>query len=280
MYFLWLRTKQAFSLVELSIVLVILGLLAGGVLSGQALIRAAELRSVTADYQRYTAAIMVFRDKYFSFPGDMNNATQFWGSAGGANHTNDATCYSSITNDKRTCNGNGNGRLFFDDGVSDHSAPEWYRAWQQLANAGLIEGSYTGVADLAPRGATPGLNVPKGKISNTGFTLMSAGTTDTAEPNWWVGSYDGFAFGYKGYCLGDPTKGGCETFGIIFKPEEAWNIDTKLDDGRPATGLIRTWKGNGGADCNTTQDRFTAQYNLLNSKTVCGLFFAIQDPGN
>ena len=68
MYFLWLRTKQAFSLVELSIVLVILGLLAGGVLSGQALIRAAELRSVTADYQRYTAAIMVFRDKYFSFP--------------------------------------------------------------------------------------------------------------------------------------------------------------------------------------------------------------------
>ena len=48
--------RQGFSLVELSIVLVILGLLTGGILAGQSLIRAAELRAVTTEYQRYTAA--------------------------------------------------------------------------------------------------------------------------------------------------------------------------------------------------------------------------------
>ena len=72
--------RSAFSLVELSIVLVILGLLTGGILSGQSLIRAAELRSVTTEYSRYTAATYSFRDKYFALPGDMSNAESFWGS--------------------------------------------------------------------------------------------------------------------------------------------------------------------------------------------------------
>ena len=71
--------KNGFSLVELSIVLVILGLLTGGILGGQALIRAAELRAATTESQRYLAAINSFRDKYFALPGDMAIATRFWG---------------------------------------------------------------------------------------------------------------------------------------------------------------------------------------------------------
>ena len=71
---------QGFSLVELSIVLVILGLLTGGILAGQSLIRASELRAATAEYQRYATSIQSFRDKYMALPGDMTNATRFWGS--------------------------------------------------------------------------------------------------------------------------------------------------------------------------------------------------------
>jgi prepilin-type N-terminal cleavage/methylation domain-containing protein len=48
--------KQGFSLIELSIVLVILGLLTGGILTGQNLIRAAELRSITTQHQGYQTA--------------------------------------------------------------------------------------------------------------------------------------------------------------------------------------------------------------------------------
>src|SRR3569833_319215 len=73
--------KAAFTLVELSIVLVILGLLDGGVHTGQSLIRAAELRSVTTQYQRFLTAVQTFRDKYFALPGDMTNAHSYWGIA-------------------------------------------------------------------------------------------------------------------------------------------------------------------------------------------------------
>jgi len=68
--------RSAFTLVELSIVLVILGLLVGGTLTGQSLIHAAELRSVVKDYEKYKTAMHVFEDKYFALPGDMTNATE------------------------------------------------------------------------------------------------------------------------------------------------------------------------------------------------------------
>lgn len=67
--------RNAFSLVELSIVLVILGLLVGGILAGQSLIRASELRAVTSEQARIVTAIQAFRDKYFALPGDMRNAS-------------------------------------------------------------------------------------------------------------------------------------------------------------------------------------------------------------
>ncbi|MBX9726410.1 MAG: prepilin-type N-terminal cleavage/methylation domain-containing protein, partial [Rickettsiales bacterium] len=98
----------AFSLVELSIVLVILGLLVGGVLSGQSLIRAAELRAVSTEYSRYVTSAQTFRDKYFALPGDMNNATRFWGNLGGTNCTNSAGTSAVTTG---TCDGNGDGQV-------------------------------------------------------------------------------------------------------------------------------------------------------------------------
>ena len=78
---------RAFSLVELSIVLVILGLLVGGILAGQSLIHAAELRAVSSEYQRYRTAIYAFRDKYLGLPGDITTATNFWGAADGSTGT-------------------------------------------------------------------------------------------------------------------------------------------------------------------------------------------------
>ncbi len=101
--------RAGFSLIELSIVLVILGLLTGGILTGQNLIRAAELRSVTTEFQTYQTAVMTFRDKYFALPGDMRNATDFWGSAGGGGQG--AACSSANATTGSTCNGDGNGQI-------------------------------------------------------------------------------------------------------------------------------------------------------------------------
>lgn len=161
------NNEQAFSLVELSIVLVILGLLAGGVLSGRALIRAAEIKSVGTQYERYHVALNSFRDKYMALPGDMPNATQFWGRMAA---TADCVTNSSaaVNASKGVCDGNGDGNP---DGTgAAGKSEEALQFWRELANAGLIEGTYTGVAG-SNGGAdwTPGVNQPAGKISNTGW---------------------------------------------------------------------------------------------------------------
>ena len=66
--------KSGFTLVELAIVLVIIGLIIGGVLVGQDLIKAAEIRSSTTQIEKYNTAATAFRTKYDGFPGDLASA--------------------------------------------------------------------------------------------------------------------------------------------------------------------------------------------------------------
>lgn len=153
-----IHLQQAFSLVELSIVLVILGLLTGGILAGQSLIRASELRAVSTESSRYLTAAQTFRDKYFAIPGDMSNATKFWGD------DNDVCPDAAVTNGTPgTCNGNSDGYVR-EPGTTN----EMMRFWQHLALTGLLEGSYSGVEGSVGNwyDATAGVNVPKSKLNN------------------------------------------------------------------------------------------------------------------
>lgn len=258
------RCTGAFSLVELSIVLVILGLLVGGVLSGQSLIRAAELRSLSAQHQTITASIFSFRDKYFALPGDMTNATQFWGAA----HATPATCRTTASTSALTCDGNGDGQIQTADGGTTFS--ETFRAWQHLANAGLIEGQYTGVAasggDLF--NAIPGTNVPRTRVPNGGWSF-------TWWQNW-VGDPNAFDGPYGNIIMlgaRNTAGGGSITHAPFLKGEEAWNLDTKLDDGKVAFGAIRGFKtsSSNAPNCATTSVSTTAEYNLANPAMTCAL---------
>ena len=69
------REQQGFTLIELSIVLVIIGLIVGGILVGQDLIKAAEIRATVAQVEKYNAAVNTFRTKFNAIPGDIS-ATQ------------------------------------------------------------------------------------------------------------------------------------------------------------------------------------------------------------
>ena len=250
-------TKRAFSLVELSIVLVILGLLVGGVLTGQSLIRAAELRSVTNDVQNYTTAISAFRDKYFALPGDMPNATQFWGIAAGSGNGAVAPCSTAATTDGRTCNGNGDGRIA--DLSASPSVTESFRMWQHLANAALIPGSYVGtiVTDLTR--VMPSSRVKRGSVWFTAYYGQSVGSTS--------------AFSAPATQIFQLYGSGLSAIEFL-KPEEAWNIDTKMDDGRPNLGKIRSNKGTTALPCSTTFGQAVtadanSQYNLSSQGIVC-----------
>ena len=69
--------KSGFTLLELSIVLIGIGLLVGGVLVGRDLIDAARQRGVLKEFESYQLAIQTYKLKYNCYAGDCNNATQF-----------------------------------------------------------------------------------------------------------------------------------------------------------------------------------------------------------
>ena len=87
-----MKAKQAgFTLVEIAIVLVIIGLLLGGILKGQEMITQAKIKNVVNDFNGITAAINSYQDRYRALPGDDVNAATRWTSplavAGNGNGT-------------------------------------------------------------------------------------------------------------------------------------------------------------------------------------------------
>jgi len=262
---------HAFSLVELSIVLVILGLLTGGILSGQSLIQAAEVRSTATDVMRYRVAVMTFRDKYFQWPGDMNNATQFWGIAAGSTG-NDNTCYNTWSIDKRTCNGTGDGAI----GVFGFTMWESYRFWQHLNNAELIEGKYSGVAANATGptmvGCVPPANCPLFRVRNASMIPVNQNSSGDADFVFYpLANY---------FLLGNSTLNGAAgnpPLGAIVTTQEAWNMDTKIDDGLPYQGFFQThyragsaqWGAQETNECASSATIAGATYNFAKTGKAC-----------
>ena len=126
--------KAGFTLIELSIVLVIIGLIVGGVLVGQDLIKAAEIRATIGQYEKYNAAINTFRTKFNGIQGDMvsTQALAFNLYCLGGSST---TCTGG------TGLGDGNGQL---TSPSSNAAQvgEPLVFWRQLSDASLIDGAY------------------------------------------------------------------------------------------------------------------------------------------
>lgn len=255
--------RHGFSLVELSIVLVILGLLTGGILAGQSLIRASELRAVSSEFGRYVTAMQSFRDKYFALPGDMSNATKFWGTATNCPGTD--TQGSSVV----TCDGDGNGNI-----TDSANSKEPFRAWQHLANAGLIEGSYDGVSSDSVQSWSPSrTNSPASKIDGNGVWTVYHGDNS-------AGSFSGnfFAVNYRNFFLLGGAYPGLWPANSVLKPEEAWNIDTKMDDGIPGRGKVIGvyYTYDQGLNCTTAANSsdFASTYKLDQGGKTCGLIFS------
>ena len=77
------RSQQGFTLVEIAIVLVIIGLLLGGIMKGQEMIIQAKIKNAIADYSGVSAAYFGYQDRYKSIPGDDNLATRWTGAVAG-----------------------------------------------------------------------------------------------------------------------------------------------------------------------------------------------------
>jgi prepilin-type N-terminal cleavage/methylation domain-containing protein len=116
---------KGFTLVEVSIVLVIVGLIVGGVLVGRELIDNASMRKVISDLEKYQTAANTFRDKYGAFPGDYSHALSMFAVPAGASPLG-STCVT--WNNSALCNGNGNGQVepyYYDSAISSWYAEEF-----------------------------------------------------------------------------------------------------------------------------------------------------------
>ena len=206
---------SAFTLVELSIVIIIIGFLIAGISAGQSLIKQAALNGVISELSQFHTAMSIFKSKYSGLPGDIPNASAYW-----------PNCDAIPAN----CDGD-------NDGLID-SDSEFLRAWQQLAAAGLINGSYTGSGTKEI-----GINIPGSKLgSDVGYLLYNWG-----YPPW-------------GNCIESSPRGGnCawQTINIcsgtdpfacapVMTTTDIYNIDLKIDDGLARQGTIWTGGASGG----------------------------------
>lgn len=258
--------KNGFSLVELSIVLVILGLLAGGILGGQSLIRASELRSVTTEYSDWQTAVNSFRLRYHTYPGDFAKATQLWGEADKCPPLNNIIFGvwndGALSTDGSTCNGNGNRKIDTDGYL------ELLTFWQHLGNAGLISGNYNAYRTSEHLMGLGGESLPISRLaSNASWRL---------EPHLLYGTQTAF------YIIDSPYGGSLADMDDgVMTPAEAWGIDSKLDDGLPHSGTV-TWTNVFNYGCVADADgnplgspaEEIGQYNLAHEGPGCSLSFA------
>jgi prepilin-type N-terminal cleavage/methylation domain-containing protein len=153
--------QQGFTLIEIAIVLVIIGLLLGGVLKGQELITGARVRNLIQQQDGVKAAYFGFLDRFRALPGDYLQAT---------------TTITNIAVAPCAGIGNGDGQI----GLGTVAPYEATLAWEHLSKAGFINGTYT--CNTAPTQATNPTN-PYGQPLVLTFDGAYSGTVTPSRHN-------------------------------------------------------------------------------------------------
>lgn len=199
-YITKLETQKGFTLIELSIVMVIIGLIIGGILVGQDLIHGAQVRSLISQIEKYNTGVNAFTLKYNAIPGDFNQAANY------------------ITN---AVNGDGNGLISTGTPsaapAAISSTTEYQNFWQQLSVLNLIEGSFDGSNTAVNIGKNfPGTKAGKGGIIAYAYT-------------------DSINYYHLGLAASTTTTIATSN---TLSADDAYNIDKKIDDGFPLTGIV------------------------------------------
>jgi prepilin-type N-terminal cleavage/methylation domain-containing protein len=153
-----MKKNAGFTLIELAIVLVIIGLLLGGVLKGQELINSAKVKNLAADFRNVPVYIYGYQDKFKAMPGDDKSAVTHLGA--------------SATNSTGSTSGDGVINGVWD---SNTAADESILFWQHVRLAGLAPGP-----TVIPTGTDMSSFVPSN--SNGGRIGVSATTPITGMP--------------------------------------------------------------------------------------------------
>ena len=237
-----MKKQAGFTLIEIAIVLVIIGLLLGGVLKGQELINTARVRALNNSVDGITAAWFGFQDRYRALPGDYLTAS------------------ASITLPGVTAGGNGNGQVGIGAAAAD--APlERGLLWVHLGAAGYITGSY--IDNTATIAADTYVN-PTSTSPDNGF---GTGMIIDFSTQTFTGTASGVAT--HELITGQGIPG-----------EVLAELDRKVDDGKPKTGSMQLgvgaaagWTGTESTACLLGGLAASTDYELQNPSPNCAAVF-------
>ena len=209
------HSDEGFTLIEIAIVIIIIGLILGGVLKGQELIRTARTHNVADQGSAIKVAILGFSDRFRALPGDYDKASD------------------TIPGVKGGQNGDGNNRVGYNDSnvLNEPDGPNRLKeaglVWLHLAKSGFVSGSFSG-APLLP-----------------GDEAKWQCPADTCMQNAFNGS---LLFLYANEQTGvswpsDMLKSNQLWMGRNLPVALLAELDRKLDDGQPSTGNIRVADG-------------------------------------
>jgi prepilin-type N-terminal cleavage/methylation domain-containing protein len=239
--------NNGFTISEMSIVLAIIGLLAGSIVTFGAITANSKLIAIIKELQNYKSAIATFSAIYGNLPGDMDNATIIFG-------TTDA-------NGNTMYNGNGDGIIGNRSGTLNGNQ-ESPSTFQELGLSSLIQGQYTGILGNIPNGT----NFPYSKYRSNSFYFIYSS-------NLW----SNYQYFNSIILTGVNTS---STTNYVVAANDAYNIDLKIDDGIPLTGLIIAYNATAANNCtnnniNTTPSHKTTAY-LPNNGTYCNLHMSLE----
>lgn len=241
------RNDQGFTLIEMSIVLIIIGLIIGGILKGQEVIEQSRQKAIITQIDEMRASINTFADKYNSLPGDYKRASE------------------RLRPDM--IDGSGDGFI----GVSDNNdvremasepanTEEHVEFWNQLAAARLISGTRI-LTNSTPDFFGEGSPFPQSDIPGSGLTVLYGNydvDTNIERRAHWLRVQK---------ALGDVGRAN-----EALSPKMMFEIDIKIDDGIGTDGTVRVATGNGTPIGACVED-ITGEYLAFDEEVQCVGYF-------
>jgi prepilin-type N-terminal cleavage/methylation domain-containing protein len=256
--------KSAFSLIELSIVLIIIGLLIAGITGGASLIKSSELRSIMGEARGYAVAVNSFFTQYDQYPGD---ASVRVGSASGFD-------------------GDRDNKIEY---VNDVASPgvvmsEGLDAWFDLKDIGAIDLALTAitVANGATTAKVPVTDIPGSKIKGAGWAF-DYHTASLQNVVVLTGTIEAWASATPKDLVNTaaPAATSDNLSTEIISAPDAFSIDSKIDDGKANSGNVQAIN-NASADATACTNRHLsptsapADYRVANgAKKTCALTFRV-----
>ena len=262
-----LKNKQrGFTLIELSIVIVIIGILVGGVVLGGKVIDRARLAKFATELADVNRAVILFQDTYNAMPGDYNGT-------GSENTTHTAGCGTTVATKNAAavnytawpniCPGDGNGKINSATGA----IYEYIFARNHLIYEGFLNDSFSRrLQNLGPQ-----LNkFPKSYGDKILFYFINLSNDDSHG----IGNSNDNLILIQDMRL--RQTGGTYTDVGFLNGSLAYKIDKKIDDGYPKTGIIGNLgirDGAAGAYCLLTSDN--SKYDTAET-TICNMVYKLE----